>query len=154
MCVHVTHQCVQVDVGPLNLLGLPAFLDHGPAQNIQVLLRGREQRMASVWIFYMHFSHSTTRGHNTQLVQWDVVVLYGCSSVYLSVDPSGTYRRDLIVVAWGKDISHGKISPTCPPKKWINYSNLSGCSLLLLPLLKCNLIPLLVQAIHCIGPLS
>lgn len=27
----ITYQCIQVDVGPLNLLGLSAILDHGPA---------------------------------------------------------------------------------------------------------------------------
>lgn len=69
ICVcNETHQCVQVDVGPLNLLGLPAFLNHGPAQNIEILLWRQDQRRASVSMFYMHFSHSTTRGHNRPLV--------------------------------------------------------------------------------------
>lgn len=56
-----TYQRVQVDVGPLNLLGLPVVLHHGPAQNVQVLLRfglGRGQIRA------LH--HSATRGSNTQ----------------------------------------------------------------------------------------
>lgn len=35
-----TYQRVQVDVGPLNLLGLPVVLHHGAAQDVQVLLQG------------------------------------------------------------------------------------------------------------------
>lgn len=35
-----TYQRVPVDVGPLDLLGLPVVLHHGPAQDVQVLLRG------------------------------------------------------------------------------------------------------------------
>lgn len=83
-----TYQRVQVDVGPLNLLGLPVVLHHGPAQNVQVLLRLGGTNTCTALL------HHKREQHTRRL------------RAYLGVDPDGTDGRDLIVIPWDKHKVH------------------------------------------------
>lgn len=57
-----TYQRVPVDVGPLDLLGLLVVLHHGPAQDVQVLLRGIKEDER------LHFCWTATRGRRRHAV--------------------------------------------------------------------------------------
>lgn len=52
MCLDTAYQCVQVDVGPLNLLGPFVSFNHGPAQDIQVFLPRVEGESRRRWFQY------------------------------------------------------------------------------------------------------
>lgn len=55
--MHVTYQCIQVDIGPLDIFGHLVGLHHRPPQNIQVFLCERDERTFSLKPAHQTLNH-------------------------------------------------------------------------------------------------
>lgn len=108
-----TYQCIQVDVCPLNFLSLafplgPAVsFNHWPTQNIQVLL----PKSSEINLFCnLHISCSTTGGQYKQQFRTPKCQrqedknseIVSHHRVYLSIQPNGPNRWNLIIVTYRK----------------------------------------------------